>query len=360
MRKIKIYVRTLWGGPVKTSIRNFLKTIAFLYATQASAGHFTGNGGDHVRGMFLKLGEAVVAFLNETEEGKKLLVDNNLNVESIKKTLSIEVVFAIETPLIDNGGSSVDAIGEKGKILLNKNRWTEHLEKERDVYYLVLHEILRVLEVNDDNYIISKAIMPFPVSRRIHTKITPLYPLILSERLDKVFKLDQISVNGTGCPLQSLGTRVDFDKESNQLDISFEEYLLNLTKENNDVVSRKNCALSIPIQLPKNTRLIVTQMDLGANLELSKNSQLNFGAEVFFAGETNQKFTQIVTGKDQPEKGRSLLRRNQILKSACGGEGNFRTNTFAELSRKLMTENSKAALANFKLSFKLENCVLNK
>lgn len=331
--------------------------IIFVYAPLPShAGHFTGNGGDHVRGMFLKLGHAVVSFLNETEEGKKLLAENNLSTNALQKVLTIEHISAIETPLVDNGGSNVDAIGEKGKILLNKNRWTEHLEKERDIYYLVLHELLRAIEVNDDNYIISKAILPFPASRKISTKITPIYPLIATERLDSIFKLDQISLNGSGCPLQKLGTRFDFDSESNQLAISFEEYGLALKKESSDVVSRKNCALSIPVSLPKNTRLVVTQMDLVANLELVPDSQLQFGAEVFFAGETNLRLTQSVSGKDQTQKGRSLLRRNQVLKSACGGEGNFRTNTFAELNRKGATDMAQASLAHFKLSFKLESC----
>ena len=342
---------------MKNAITKTLTTIIFIYAPLLTqAGHFTGNGGDHVRGMFLKLGEAVVSYLNETEEGKKLLANHNLSSDGLKKILTIEYVSAIETPLIDNGGSNVDAIGEKGKILLNKNRWTEHLEKERDVYYLVLHELLRAIEVNDDNYIISKAILPFPASRKINTKITPIYPLIASERLDQIFKLEQISLNGSGCPLQRLGTRFDFDQESNQLDISFEEYGLILKKESADVVSRKNCSLSIPVRLPKNTRLVVTQMDLGANLELAEDSQLNFGAEVFFAGETNQRLTQSVSGKDQPQKGRSLLRRNQVLKSACGGEGNFRTNTFAELTRTGASDTAQASLAYFKLSFKLESC----
>lgn len=345
---------------MKSTINNLLSSCAliiFVYAPLSlQAGHFTGNGGDHVRGMFLKLGHTVVSFLNETKEGRKLLADHNLSANAFQNILTIEHISTVETPLVDNGGSDVDAIGEKGKILLNKNRWIEHLEKERDIYYLVLHELLRATEVNDDNYVISKALLPFPSSRKINTKINLVYPLIATERLDSIFKLDQINLNGSGCPLQKLGTRFDFDPESNQLDISFEEYGLILKKENNDGASRKNCALAIPIKLPKNTRLIVTQMDLSANLELVKDAQLQFGAEVFFAGQNNQRFAQSVSGKDHPQKGRSLLRQNQILKSDCGGEENFRTNTFAELTRQSATGTTQAALASFKLSFKLESC----
>mgnify|MGYP001603836249 CR=1 FL=1 len=65
---------------MKNAIVKIFTAILFIYAPRLSqAGHFTGNGGDHVRGMFLKLGEAVVSYLNETEEGKKLLADHNLS-----------------------------------------------------------------------------------------------------------------------------------------------------------------------------------------------------------------------------------------------------------------------------------------
>ncbi|HEY8271862.1 MAG TPA: DUF4360 domain-containing protein [Pseudobdellovibrionaceae bacterium] len=330
--------------------------LSLSLSAQASVGHVTGNGGDHVRGMFLKMGEAVVSFLQQTQEGQKLLLDNHMDPQSLQKLLDIQTVSVSETSLVDNGGSDVDAIGEKGKIVLQKNRWMEHLEKERDVYYLVFHELLRALVINDDNYVISKSLLPFPKERRLTTRINPLYPLIDSERLDKVFLLEQLTVNGSGCPLNQYGTRVDFDRESNQLDISFEEYNLPLKKESPELVARKSCSLAIPTELPPNTRLIVTQMDLTANLDLSKNSDLDFGGEVFFAGENGLRMTQSVSGKDTAQKGRSLLRRNEVLKSACGGKGIFRVNTNGTLKRQNSADQTLAALGDFKLSFKLESC----
>lgn len=333
-----------------------ISSLILSFTLQASAGHVTGNGGDHVRGMFLKMGEVVIAFLKQTQEGQKILLDNNLDAVALEKLLNIEIVSAIETDLIDNGGSSVDAIGEKGKIVLQKTRWIDHLEKERDVYYLVFHELLRALVVNDDNYVISKSLLPFPKNLRLNTRINPIYPLVDSERLDKAFLLDQLSVNGSGCPLNQYGTRVDFNRESNQLNISFEEYNLPLVKPTQGLFARKSCSLAIPIELPANTRLVVTQMDLTANLDLSLNSNLEFGGEVFFAGEQGLRLTQTVSGNDVPQKGRSLLRRNEVLKSACGGKGIFRTNTYGTLKRQNSEDIALAALGEFKMSFKLERC----
>jgi hypothetical protein len=341
---------------MKTIFKLFLSSALILIHPPVSAGHFTGNGGDHTRGLFLKMGGAVSEFLQQTQEGQRLLADNNINLTDLQKLLNIEIVSTVENDLIDNGGSAVDAIGEKGKIVLNKTRWMEHFEKERDVYYLVFHELLRAHGTNDDNYALSKALLPFPTSRKISTRITPIYPLIDSERLDRAFQLDRISVHGSGCPQENFRTRVDFDRETNQLEIAFEEYILPLNKESHGLFSRKSCGLAIPITLPENTRLVVTQMDLAAHLDLSANSNLEFGAEVFFAGETNLRLTQTVNGQTVPQKGRSLLRRNEVLKSACGGNGIFRTNSFATHRRTNTIESSMAALSNFKLSFKIEKC----
>jgi len=323
---------------------------------QSLAGNFTNNGGDHVRGVFLKVGQAVIDYLKETEEGKQLLEKNNLNIKDIEKNLSIEVISTVDELLTDNGGSSVDAIGEKGKITLQKSRWTEHFEKQRDVYYLVFHELLRALQVNDDNYVISKALLPFPKSRMLSTRINPVFPLIDSERLDQVFNIDKLLITGTGCPLSELGTHVDFDKESNQLSISFDEYNLELKSNSGRNNDRKNCSLSIPVKLQPRTRLVVTQVDMMSIIDLADSSEISFGGEVFFAGQKNNPFQKLVAALSQRQRGRSLLRENLVLKSDCGFSGIFRTNSYASLKAGDSAGNSSAAVSDFKMSFKLESC----
>lgn len=327
-----------------------------LLSLQSFAGNFTGNGGDHVRGVFLKLGQAVVDYLKETQEGKQLLEKNHLNIKDIEKNLSIEIISTVDELLTDNRGSSVDALGTKGKITLQKSRWTDHFEKERDVYYLVFHELLRALEVNDDNYVISKVLLPFPKSRMLNTRINPIFPLLDSERLDRVFDVDKILITGTGCPLSQLGTHVDFDKESNQLNISFDEYNLEVKSNLNQTNDRKSCNLSIPAKLPPRTRLVVTQVDMMSTIDLPNSSALSFGAEVFFAGEKNTPFQKTVRGLAKRQRGRSLLRENLVLKSNCNFSGVFRTNSSAWLSSNNAKDNSSAEISNFRMSFKLETC----
>ena len=232
----------------------------------------------------------------------------------------------------------------------------EHYEKERDVYYLVFHELLRAIDIDDDNYLISKSIYPFPNSRRQITRINPIYPLLKNERLDSFFNIDNLSLRGTGCPLNQFGTRIDYDKENNQLNISFENYILNLTEKEADVVSYKNCALAIPIEILPNKRLVLTQLDLIANVDINQNYEFDFGGEVFFSGDHNQAFSKRLKAHEYTNHGRSLLRITAPHKSACGGVGIFRINTFAKLQKTQPGSKSAASLSKLNLFFNLEDC----
>lgn len=330
--------------------------LIFCLSLQSFGGNFTGNGGDHVRGVFLKLGQAIISYLKETEEGKQLLEKNNLNIQEIEKILSIETIITVDELLTDNTGSSVDALGEKGKIKLQKSRWTEHFEKQRDIYYLVFHELLRALAVDDDNYVISKSLLPFPKSRLIETRINPIFPLINSERIDQAFDIEKILLNGTGCPSNQLGTHVDFDNESNQLSIAFDEYSLEAKPLDNRSADRKACSLSLPIKLKSGTRLVVTQVDMTSTLDIEASTEVRFGAEIFFSGKENLPLQKSVSSLEQKQRGRSLLRENLVLKSECGFSGIFRTNSFASIKTENLIKRSWAEVSHFKMSFKLESC----
>src|SRR5690606_11588726 len=96
---------------------------------------------------------------------------HGLDIDRLRDLNSIDVIRVADGILIDNSGSKVEAIGEPGRIVLAGDLWMEHFERERDIYYLVLHELLRAADINDDNYIISGALNPFPQSRRVGTRL---------------------------------------------------------------------------------------------------------------------------------------------------------------------------------------------
>ncbi|MBF0298187.1 MAG: DUF4360 domain-containing protein [Oligoflexia bacterium] len=330
-------------------------------------GHDENNGGDHVRATFIKMGETVLKFLTSTDEGMKIVTDFNLDYTSLKSTLTIDVITAAQGPLIDNNGSIVDALGVPGRIVLDHDKFFEHFEKDRDVYYLVFHEMLRAIAVNDDDYVISKTINPFRSTMRIITHIATKYPLLGDQLLSTIVLANQIAISGTGCPKSTDSLFADFDFERNILDISFKKYLLGTStaKSPNTTtpiiltsIYRKNCALSIPVQLPVNKRLVVSQIDMSEKLDLADvGVAVSMQFEAFLTGQSAPVLKKEFTSSAESLRGKLLLRRNDILNSNCGGSDLLRLNTSSIM--KTTTGNANLAeVDRITLYFKVEDCSL--
>ncbi len=120
-----------------------------------------GNGGDYIRMKFIEVGNFI---LKNYKEGLRE-IEPVTDVDALRNTLDIRVIKLSSSPLVDNGGSKVDAIGSQGKILLyegNQNLgtgWYGIFSKADLVEKLVLHEMLRAAGVNDDNYIYSSKVL---------------------------------------------------------------------------------------------------------------------------------------------------------------------------------------------------------
>ena len=84
------------GSIMSNKFHVFFISLILVISLISPAGHFTGNGGDHVRGTFLIMGEAVINFLKETNEGKSILSDHQINIDSLAKILNIDTIVAIE------------------------------------------------------------------------------------------------------------------------------------------------------------------------------------------------------------------------------------------------------------------------
>lgn len=142
-------------------MKTLLLLLSLFTAPLAHAGDKTGNGGDHIRAEFLKKGEEVIHFLKSDPAGQRLAREHQLNLAALNNALLAEKIQVVSAGLTDNSGSLADATGEPGKIQLDQLAWKEHLDQNRDVHYLVFHEMLRESRKNDDDYRISKRINPF-------------------------------------------------------------------------------------------------------------------------------------------------------------------------------------------------------
>ncbi len=108
---------------------------ALIILSQATfAGHFVGNGGDHLRATYIRMGDAVIDFLKETDQGSAIVKKAQLNVGDLDASLDIAKISVTNNTLRDNGGSVVEAIGVPGSVTLNQEAWANHFESELDVY----------------------------------------------------------------------------------------------------------------------------------------------------------------------------------------------------------------------------------
>jgi hypothetical protein len=302
-------------------MKNLMITLFFcLSITPIASAHRVGNGGDYLRGTFLSLGQKIIKYLEEDFSGRSLVAEKHLDLKKLKTTLNTESIIVTNEILIDNTQSLVDAIGIPGLITINERAWYEHFERNRDIYYLVFHEMLRSADINDDNYIISRNIYPFPTTFSQTTRLTTLDSLIPEDSIKDFFKIKHLQMAGEGCRGDLGDVMIDFDDEKNILNLSPRLFKLGDLKK-----TRLLCALSLPLAMPKNKKLLIGLVDVFGDVHLNEEDLAKIHFNVFFSGtkgNTNSRFFQ-----KQKTNGPFILRSNGLLESSCGADTILRFNS---------------------------------
>ncbi len=143
----------------------FVSTVMIIVNMSISslAGTSSGGGGGDVHDRFIAAGKRVLTYLAKYPEGKALTKVNKLNLCRLNQTLDEKLVFVSKDGLLDQRGSVVDAFTYGWEIILDPNEWENHFEKNRDIYYLVLKEMLRSERTHFNNAIqIARNLLPFP------------------------------------------------------------------------------------------------------------------------------------------------------------------------------------------------------
>lgn len=91
--------------------------------------------------------------------------NDSIFLTELSQMLESSSVEVQNKDLIDNTGSLVDALGTDHKVILSANSWSEFMKAKKDIRLLVLHEILRMAKINDDNYVHSLRVLPMNVSQ---------------------------------------------------------------------------------------------------------------------------------------------------------------------------------------------------
>ncbi len=327
--------------------------VALLVGSSVSqAGFEVGNGGDYVRGSFLKLGNQVIDFLDNTAEGRLLVATSNIDLLILKSTLDAEKIRVEIGELRDWRGSLADATGTPGLITLQADAWTRHFETERDIYFLVLHEMLRSAGVDDNSYVISQAINPFPASLKVATRINPVVPVIAEDSIAGILDTARVTIGGSGCPQGALQAAAVTDLERNTVDVEFSGYVTQA--DSGRMLDRKACQMVLPVTLPAGKKLVITQLDLMGRLELESSATATIQFEAFLAGASSPVQKRAYTGA---LSGRTLIRANDVLETGCGQSTNLRINTSIVNQSAGAVGASIAGVDRATVYLRLENCI---
>lgn len=327
--------------------------VALMSHSAVFAGHRVGNGGDHIRGTFIEAGHAVIKYLSESDDGSRLVAMHQLDLAALSRVNSIDTISVSDQTLIDSNGSVVDAIGELNRIVLSQERWSDHFEKERDIYYLVFHELLRAVAIDDDDYVISKSISPFPVMRRVSTRLASTFPVFSDIPLNKIIDGSRISFQGSGCSSRFGGSFVDFDLEKYQLGLALRDFSINLVRQFSD---RKNCTILIPYSVPAGKRLLLSQIDFSSKAQLSSKTSAAMSMAAYFGAQGSPTVTQRKTAQTD-EQGRFLLRAPALARSSCNGETGILKIQSAGSAQRVTQDGTSLITGEYiSASFSLENC----
>lgn len=117
------------------------------------------NGGEQVAGEFTRLAHVVLNALERLPHSEQILTVADL--DRLERAIAEVRVNAVPGPLRDNSGRLVNArvlMASEFRdtvIEIDEARWIAAMEARRPLARLVLHEYLRVLGHDDDNYRIS-------------------------------------------------------------------------------------------------------------------------------------------------------------------------------------------------------------
>jgi hypothetical protein len=127
---------------------------------------------------------------------------------------------------------------------------------------------------------------------------------------------------GTGCPAGTAIVGVTTD--GSKLVALFDDYTVNLQRSSEATKGRKNCTLAIPVDVPKNMQLVVKEIAVQNDVNLSKGSKSTLNAEVFFAGSRGVKV--VDASKGPMNRVRNIKKAIKVV-SKCGEDAILRVNT---------------------------------
>ena len=160
-----------------------------LQGVLAFAQNGVDNGGEYLALEFTRLGRDVFLAL-QAHPG--LLTSDQLATfdTAIRETR----VDAVNGPILDNSGREVDARVvfdqqyQEFVIEINRHTWPDIVVRRIHSHQLVFHEYMRVLQINDDNYVLSGQIAEEPYATYLSIKVPSVEGTQIWEQLKDYYE----------------------------------------------------------------------------------------------------------------------------------------------------------------------------
>ncbi|MGE0173252.1 MAG: hypothetical protein AB7T49_10715 [Oligoflexales bacterium] len=134
-------------------------------AAQVPVDDRVGNGGNIVAGEFAKRAYTALSYLSHLPDDQWIADFNRDKLPLLKEAVKLTPVQVVQKDFLDNKGNKVDAKVEPDpkspngkKIMLHEESWQKLFNSSLASSHIILHEYLRVIGIDDDQFKISSQI----------------------------------------------------------------------------------------------------------------------------------------------------------------------------------------------------------
>ncbi|MBK25750.1 MAG: hypothetical protein CME70_17255 [Halobacteriovorax sp.] len=133
-----------------------LKFLIFIIFTgSVYASDFSDLKKERVKNYFINEAAVVLKELSTVQEIFKIS-NVEIDLKNLRASLEKVSIEVTKEELVDNTGSIVDVIGEPNFLKLHLDTWINFQKQNYDLRPLIIHELLRISSINDDDYLISR------------------------------------------------------------------------------------------------------------------------------------------------------------------------------------------------------------
>ncbi|MCE3011175.1 MAG: DUF4360 domain-containing protein [Proteobacteria bacterium] len=150
--------------------------------------------------------------------------------------------------------------------------------------------------------------------------------LVMTTAAEAQLRLGNPAYGGSGCPAGTAAVTVSPDEQA--ISVLFDQYTVEAGRTTGRRLDRKNCNLTIPVQVPQGYSVAVFQVDYRGYLAVPRGGAARFDAEYFWAGSQGPRLSRQFNGptNDLFTLTDELLARTLVW-SRCGESVNLRVNT---------------------------------